>query len=387
LIKEGIMQRRSSIDDRHGVFMPRFISGAREVSTALAFAMLFSAPASALQINVHVPPPKIHIPVPTKRIPIGTQKIAGGTSTSSLGASVYGVTIKGAGSTGNNAGGDRGSGHGPKAPPVNPGQGASANDGSGVSTTPNQLSAVSSPGNIASGLGVPIWNAASTTAPLAFYTFHPFFPFNNIAILLGDQTTGAPTGVGGLANSITNGSDDDPYSAVVGADQAAIAAAQQALTTASACAVDPSLSGCSSAETVQQATENLSNAQNAFADFYSDVSYLLWLYSLMESGLPLPPGFSPAAAAAVEAAVTSCLATPSTCDATIAKLETVLAELGVPSQMTIAGQTFTVLESPSEIAGSGEFTVQAGTRQATFPELLNGYEMSWLVALALVGLQ
>jgi hypothetical protein len=241
------------------------------------------------------------------------------------------------------------------------------------------------PANSAAGSGAPISTTATPILDLLdFYNFYVFFPFVNIASVLGD-TAGAPTSVGGLANSLTNGSDGATYSAVISADQANIAAAKQAQTTAAACAVDSSLAGCSSAESVQQATANLTNAENALQDFFSDINYLLWLYSLMESGFPLPPGFSPAAAAAVEAAVASCLASPSTCDSTIAQLETVLAELGVPAQLTLAGETFAVLQPPSEIAQDAPYNVTPGGPDSSLSDLLDGYFASWGFIGVIVG--
>jgi hypothetical protein len=399
--------------------MPPSFKGTKAGLVAGTAVLLISHATLAGEINVHVPTPSVHVHVPPPNVhtPIrgGNGSIGLSNGTGSPGVKVItGASSNGAGSLGAKAitGGSSigtgspgakvttgGSSNGAGSPGAKVTTGSSSNGtgspsgkvitnadtvggssngagSSGVSITEGPLAGplTSTPlANLAAGSGTPV------SGPPNFYlTFYPvFFPFDDIARLLGDETAGAPTSVGGLTNSIENGSDDEPYGAVIAADLASVAAAQQAQTTAAACAVDPSLSGCNSAESVPQATANLANAENTYQDFYSDINYLLWLYSLMESGLPLPPGFSPAAATAVEAAVAACLASPSTCDSTIAQLETVLAELGVPSQVTIAGQTFVVLQSPSEIAGSAPFTVQPGSRQPSLTELLEGYKTSW----------
>ncbi len=164
------------------------------------------------------------------------------------------------------------------------------------------------------------------------------------------------TSVGAIYQAILAGGDDALFAAIMAAYEAAITAAEQALTIASQCVVDPSLPECASAESVPQAQQNLSDAQNALAtqgkDFYSDMLYLLSLLAFVES--PPTSGDIEAEMGAVEAAIQECLASPSTCDATIAQLNAVLAELGVPATIWVLGvfgpYTMQILETPAEAA-------------------------------------
>ncbi len=156
------------------------------------------------------------------------------------------------------------------------------------------------------------------------------------------------TSVGAINKAIQDGGDDSLFAAVMAAYQAAITAAQQALDIAAQCKVNPSLPECASAESVPQAQQDISDAQNALEDIYSDMMYLLWVFGYVESAPT--SGDSGAEMAAIEAAIADCLASPSTCDATIAQLNAVLAELGVPATVTVDGFSEPVLLTPAEAA-------------------------------------
>jgi hypothetical protein len=133
------------------------------------------------------------------------------------------------------------------------------------------------------------------------------------------------TSIAGIYQAILNGGDDAAFAAVIAGYEAALALASQ-------CAIDPSLPGCASAESVDQAKQNL---QNALQDFYPDMVYLMWLLVFVGDDACTSCADPEAEMAAVEAAVEECLASPSTCDATIAQLNAVLEELGVPTSIEI----------------------------------------------------
>jgi hypothetical protein len=144
-----------------------------------------------------------------------------------------------------------------------------------------------------------------------------------------------PLGAGG-AQCITIGGDNSTYAAVIGALQAAVASANTALMQgqdlAAACGVDPSGAGCSSAPSLQQLQQNLANAQTALQSYEYSIDALLWLLSEIEGGFPVPAGDAGPAEAAIAAALTACLANPSSCAADIAQLQTVLSALGISTQ-------------------------------------------------------
>jgi hypothetical protein len=319
--------------------------------------------------TVHIPTPTIHVPTPetTVRTPdVGDREGVynnGDKKNSSKAGGTYGTTSPGKSKTGGAAGG------GPILSIVAPtsldaGPNAAARTGNG--TTPSPI-----------GFGV----TASAWPTLWQW---PFFSDSllvdaNLSLFFPQVGPPPATDVGAVYQYIDDGGDNSSYATTVAADQAAVTSAQQAQTLAAECAVNPSQTGCGSAESVQQADQNLSAAQNAYQTFTNSVGYLLWLLSLIESGLPLPAGFSDAATGAVEAALAACLASPSTCAATIANLETVLAELGVPSQVMIAGQSITVLETPSEIDQSGWFDTPNASTGPSSPlsAILSGWAACW----------
>jgi hypothetical protein len=169
------------------------------------------------------------------------------------------------------------------------------------------------------------------------------------------------TSVGAIYQAILAGGDNSLFAAVMAAYQAAITAAEQALTIAAQCAVNPSLPECASAESVPQAQQNISDAQNAFIDIYSDMLQLLWVLAFVESAPT--SGDSDAEMAAIEAAIQECLASPSTCDATIAQLNAVLEELGVPATVSIptmqGPSPEAVLSTPAEAAYLFQFYTES----------------------------
>jgi hypothetical protein len=150
--------------------------------------------------------------------------------------------------------------------------------------------------------------------------------------------------------AIQDGWYDSVYAADFAVYQAAITAAQQALDIAAECAVNPSLPVCASAESVPQAQQNLSDAQNALLGFYGNMNYLMWILAYLETK---GHGDTDAETAAVEAAIEECLASPSTCDATIVQLYIVLEELGVEpiiiNETASNGEMTLLEEQPSTV--------------------------------------
>jgi hypothetical protein len=262
--------------------MLRIAKAARIGSTTCALAFFIAPAAFAAQVITHVPTPEIHVPPPQIHVPPP--------QTPDASTRLRQIEDSGGGGDGVRAKG-----------PVdkrNP--------------------------SVKSGSGEP--------APaIAKYRLFHFIP---------------GTSVGAIYAAILDGGDDDLFDAVLYAYQAAITAAEDALTIAAQCAVNPSLPECASAESVPQAQQNLSDTQNAFMDIYSDMVYLLWVLAYVDQ--EPTSADSEAEMAAVEAAIQECLASPSTCDATVTQLNAVLAELGVPATDTINGNPVEVLYTPAE---------------------------------------
>jgi hypothetical protein len=187
------------------------------------------------------------------------------------------------------------------------------------------------------------------------------------------------TSVGAIYQAILDGGDNAAFAAVFAAYEAAITAAEQALALAAQCAMDPSLPGCASAESVPQAQQNLSDAQNALAtqgaDFYADMNYFMWILAFVETAPT--SGDSEAEMTAIEVAIQECLASPSTCDAIITQLNALLAELGVPTTVTLETMQGPspegVLLTPEEAAEAFPF-YEAGD---TLSELLGLWSQDW----------
>jgi hypothetical protein len=175
--------------------------------------------------------------------------------------------------------------------------------------------------------------------PAPAITKYRFFPFS------------ANTSVAGIYQAIVDGGDDSSYEAVYGAYWAALSAAEQSLTIAVQCRANPSLPECASAESVSQAQQDVSDAQNALTDFKGDMFYLMFILAFVETA---NSGDSEEEAALVEAAIADCLASPSTCDATITQLNVELADLGVPSTVSVDGNPVDVLQTPAEAANGAE---------------------------------
>jgi hypothetical protein len=254
--------------------MSRIAKAAQIGATTCALALLIAPAAFAAQVITHVPTPEIHVPPPQIHVPTP--------QTPDASTRLRQIEDNGA------AGGSDTRAKGP-VDKRNP--------------------------SVESGSGEP-------ASAIAKYRLHPL----------------PDTSVGAIYQAILAGGDDSLFAAVIDAYQAAITAAEQALTIASQCAVDPSLPQCASAESVPQAQQNLSDAQNAYEtqgmDFYGDMIYLMWLLAFVDDKV-CTCGDSEAEMGAIEAAIQECLASPSTCDATIAQLNAVLAELGVPATLEV----------------------------------------------------
>ncbi len=294
--------------------MWQMVNGVRVGLAAAAFALFTSHTALAVEITgTHIPTPQVRVPTPQVRVPTPQVRVP----SPQIHPRVPNI-------------------HGPIPNVVVPGvinKGSSCSSGDCDNARGKRPVDKRNP----SGSGEP------ASAIMKYRLFH-FIP---------------DTSVGSIYAAIAEGGDDSAYAVVFQAYQAAITTAEQALTIASQCAVDPSLPQCASAESVPQAQQNLSDAQNALMDFYTDMQYLLSLLTFVE----LAPNYGDPAAemGAIEVAIQECLASPSTCDATIAQLNAVLAELGVPSTVSVSvnGESFTVgvlytqPEIAYEFAGNG----------------------------------
>jgi hypothetical protein len=251
--------------------MSRLAKAAQIGATTCAMALLIAPAAFAAQVITHVPTPEIHVPPPQIHVPTP--------QTPDASTRLRQIEDSGGG----------GSGDARAKGPVDK-RNPSAKSGSG-----------------------------EPASAIAKYRLFHFIP----------DTSG-----GAIYAAILDGGDDDLFDAVLYAYQAAITAAEDALTIAAQCAVNPSLPECASAESVPQAQQNLSDTQNAFMDIYSDMVYLLWVLAYVDQ--EPTSADSEAEMAAVEAAIQECLASPSTCDATIAQLNAVLEELGVPAAIGVS---------------------------------------------------
>ena len=139
-------------------------------------------------------------------------------------------------------------------------------------------------------------------------------------------------------NSVAGGSDDAAYAADVSALQAPVTTAKGS----AACTTNPNGYQC---------LEAVSAAENVLNDFEAYVDYLLFLLAYAENpGI----GYSLTATetADIEAALQACLASPSTCAATIAQLNAELESLGVPSGYQTSFGPTPVIESPAKIAAT-----------------------------------
>jgi len=321
-------------------------------------SLLMSQTAFASVINVHVPTPSVHISVPTPTLHASTNFHS---STNSFEAASPNNKARLAVTRSNGAGSSTGTGSpGIKALTANT-AGSSSNDRTG-----GHHPVTGNDGQAGSGAG-----QATGSLPTSWSFRDLVLVEINLSALSafdGNSAPSAPpsTDVNGVFQYIANGGDDSAYAAVIASFQAAIAAAQQAVDLAASCGVDPSQSGCSSALPLGQAQQNLSNAENAYQTFNSDINYVLWLLAfLYDFGLGGAP-----AEAAVEAALAACLATPSSCQAAIVAMETELAQLGVPAQVYVGGYPVTVLENIFYFSGTA-------TSQPTLSGGLNAWFFSW----------
>jgi hypothetical protein len=350
------------------------------IGACCGFAVTLSTRASALDIHtpqVKVPTPHINVPTPTlhpttpklnDRHSSGVNALTGG---SSKGTGSPGVkTVTGGSSNTTGSPGVKtvtgGSSNATGSPGVKTLTGGSPNN-----IAPNGANALTGSSN---GIGSPglVITHAPVTGPLTLPNNPPFNRFipvevvtagliaaaasaqeqqqlsNILGMVYPSPLTWTPTynppcpadGSAGV-QCLLSGGDDSTYAAVmanfgVAQDQSAVTEAQQALPQGeteaeleAACAVDPSLAACSALAPLQQAQQNLTNAQNASQAFSNTIGVLLWLLSEIEAGVDVPPGASGPAEAAIEAALTACLSDPSSCPAAINALMPVLSGLGI----------------------------------------------------------
>jgi hypothetical protein len=94
---------------------------------------------------------------------------------------------------------------------------------------------------------------------------------------------------------------------------------------------------------------------SARSDFNAYMNYLLYLLGLTQDAAITGMSWTAQETALIEAAMTACVNSPSTCAATIANLDAELASLGVPAQFNTAFGSFQVLSTPSQILSSSLF--------------------------------
>jgi hypothetical protein len=88
---------------------------------------------------------------------------------------------------------------------------------------------------------------------------------------------------------------------------------------------------------------------SARSDFNAYMNYLLYLLGLTQDTADTGMSWTAQETALIEAAMTACVNSPSTCAATVANLNAELASLGVPAQFNTAFGSFFVLCTPSFI--------------------------------------
>jgi hypothetical protein len=346
----------------------------RRARTALtgvgALGLFLLQPALAVEVNVHtpeihVPTPQIHVPTP--QVHITTPTVHTRTLDAGKGQHLQ-IEHKGDLKTGkgdtdldksqkDNSGTTDGrktpAGNGAGSPGVNALTGGSPSGTGSPGVNALTSNGRSPPGRVL--VGVPLLgllplltNIGVGVDPAAAFGATPVFTQGPQQASSGSPLFGWPTGSAfnlnapqcplgaGGAQCIENGGDDASYTAELTALQNALAKAQQAQNQeqdlAAACAVDPSGAGCSSVPSPTQLQQNVTNAQYAYQDFYTDMSLLVWLLSEIASNTPgtdITAGESGPAQAAVAAAINACLANPSSCDAVIAQLCSVLAGMGI----------------------------------------------------------
>ncbi len=107
---------------------------------------------------------------------------------------------------------------------------------------------------------------------------------------------------------------------------------------------------------------------SALQDFESLLNYLLFLLGLTQDTASTGYSFTPYETALIEAAITQCLASPSTCAATVANLEAELQSLGVPASIPCTNPVYgygsiKVYYTPSQITAANSYfsiTAQGG---------------------------
>lgn len=135
------------------------------------------------------------------------------------------------------------------------------------------------------------------------------------------------------------------------------AAQQQALEIARVCKEYPGAPECKKVPCQNAAlypgcTTYANAAETAFQDFNAYMNYLLYLLGLTQDAAQTGMSWTAQETADIEAAITACLDSPSTCAATIANLNAELANLGVPTVFNSGFGSFQVLSTPAQITTS-----------------------------------
>ena len=319
------------------------------IGACSAFALALSNGASALDLEVNtphinVPPPRVNVPKPHINVPtvnLPHRRLSTGAN-----------TLKNV----NKLGGSQGNGTTTaKTPFVGPSDTGGSAEGKvitetvGGSGTPAQIQQQNA-------AAVAIGAASNGTSP-ADTLPASVGPNRDSGVNLGLNATqvvkinpgsiAPPYGTAAYYNYLTAGGKNVAYAA----DMSALEAA--------ACPGDTnygSLYNC-----VSQA--NPSAAVTALVDFQAEINYLLFLLGLTQATDYAGYSFTPQETALIEQAITQCLASPSTCAATIANLETELQSLGVPASIPINNPgtvgTIQVYYTPAQIVGSSLFSIQA----------------------------
>jgi hypothetical protein len=94
---------------------------------------------------------------------------------------------------------------------------------------------------------------------------------------------------------------------------------------------------------------------SARSDFNAYMNYLLYLLGLTQEAADTGVSWTAQETGLVEAAMTACVNSPSTCAATIANLDAELASLGVPTVFNSDYGSFQVLSTPSQVLSSSFF--------------------------------
>ncbi len=347
------------------------------IGACSAFALALSSGAGAVEVEVNtphinIPTPRINVPKPHVNVPTmnnvptvnlrhhrlskgantltNVNKLGGGqgsTTTTTTGNTPFVGPSNAAGST--DAKGVTTTVNTPFVAPTNgtgPAEGKVLTETVGGSGPPSGVqqqnaaaAAAAAISGAASGTGSPggpntspanTWDASLATShdgginvgPVPLTKFNP-----------GSLPTAQSTAA--FYNSLAAGADNAAYQADVSSLQAPVTAAQDS----AACATNPDGYQCLAA---------IDAAVNPLNDFEAYVDYLLFLLAYAENP-QYGYSFTPMETADIETALQECLASPSTCAATITQLNAELAALGAPSGYQTVDGPAQVIQSPAQI--------------------------------------